>query len=183
MPPSAAPRLPAPPPPPPLRAQSLGNCTECGPTEWAATAERIVQPGPGAAACADVAAATQPALAAMAGAATPDTASFAGPLTALVGEGDPTAGCGVVAVALPNGARYVGYRYEVFDGTSRGQCAADRPCTLAQARWTGHPKVERGGARTLVWGVFENGTTDRDRRARLTVFFVPPEGWTAPIGE
>jgi hypothetical protein len=116
----------------------------------------------------------------MAGTATADTADFAGPLTALVGEGDPTAGCGVVAVALPNGARYVGYRYEVFEGASHGQCAADRPCTLAQARWTGHPRVERGAGRTLVWGVFENGAADRERRARLIVFFVPPEGWEGP---
>jgi hypothetical protein len=140
----------------------------------------VVLHGPGATPCAEVATSIQPALAAMAGNTTPDTADYAGALSALVGEGEPIAACGVVGVVIPNGSRYVGYRYEIFDGSSRGECVADRPCTLGQARWLGHPRIERGGGRTIIWGVFENGTADRHRRARLTVFFVPPPEWPAP---
>jgi hypothetical protein len=180
--------LPAPAPAPALaaglRSATLGNCEECGHAEWAASAERVVLAAPGGPPdCSGTAAGAAGALAAFAGAPAVQDAAFAGPLTALVGEGEPTAACGAVAVVIPSGARYVGYRFEAIDGAGSGVCAADRPCSLPQARWQGHPKVERGGERTVIWGVFANGSAERDRRARLTVYFVPPADWQPPAAQ
>jgi hypothetical protein len=163
-----------------LRSAALGNCEECGRAEWSVTADRVVLATTGPTDCAALGAASQPALASFVGAAPSEEAGFAGPLSALVGEGEPTPSCGVVGVVLPAGARYVGYRYAAVDSGGTGLCVADKPCSLPQARWVGHPKVELGAGRTVIWGVFANNATDRDRRARLTVYFVPAEGWEPP---
>jgi hypothetical protein len=83
---------------------------------------------------------------------------------------------------LPRSARFVGYRYEVLDGWGGGDCVGDQECAVGQARWLGHPRVERAGAATTVGATFENRSADRERRARLTVYFRPTAGWKPPAG-
>ena len=102
-------------------------------------------------------------------------AAFArlGPITT------PASGCRLVAVVLPAGARFVRYRYEAQDdagGAGASECAADQDCPIGEARWLGHASVVRGPGGTMVYGVFENRSSARPRRARLTAYFTPAPG-------
>ncbi len=103
---------------------------------------------------------------------------YAGPVAVPMPAGSPRS-CGVVAIVLPSDARFVGYRYEAIDGWGGGDCIAGQPCQIGGAQWEGHPLIERG-ERTVVWGVFANGSPDRARRGRLTAYFRPGPGWSAP---
>jgi hypothetical protein len=84
-----------------------------------------------------------------------------------------------VALVLPADARFVGYRYEALDGWGGGDCVADKVCAVGDGHWLGHPTIDTG-ARTVVWGVFANASAERTRRARLTVYFRPGQGFVAP---
>lgn len=164
------------PPPPALRSLVLGNCPECGNNEWAATAEETAAPAAGPLDCPAVGTAAQQALATLAAAPGLGSAGYAGPAAVLTGGQPPSSPCRVVAVVIPADAEFIGYRYEVFEGDKRGDCAADQPCSTPQARWHGQPRVERG-TRTVVWGLFDNQSPLRERRGRLVVMFTPPPGW------
>lgn len=80
-------------------------------------------------------------------------------------------GCHLVRIDLPRNARFVGYRYEVQDGTGQGSdCLAGKDCP-AGGRWPLDPVLRRDGAgTTTVATAFEN-RGDRERRAVLTVYF------------
>ena len=99
-----------------------------------------------------------------------------------MGGEPPPSPCGIAAVVLPAGAKFIGYRYEAVDARGAGECVADQECSIGAARWQGHPRFERGAQRTVVWSVFENRSPERLRQARLTVYFVPPAGWAPPAG-
>ena len=87
------------------------------------------------------------------------------------------AGCRILAVALPTGARFSGFRFEAFDGTDGGDCVAGQPCPIGEANWLANPKIIRGAGRTIVWSVFHNEAAGRERLARFTAYFVPPTSW------
>jgi len=94
----------------------------------------------------------------------------------------PAGASAAVVVALPPGARFTGYRYEAVDGWGGGDCVADQPCVIADARWQGHPSIDRASGTTTLTGTFTNASTSRERRARLTAFFHPAAGWKPPGG-
>jgi hypothetical protein len=89
-------------------------------------------------------------------------------------------GCHLVRIDLPRNARFVGYRYEVQDGTGQGSdCLAGKDCP-AGGRWPLDPVLRRDGAgTTTVATAFEN-RGDRERRAVLTVYFTEGGGKEAP---
>ena len=92
-----------------------------------------------------------------------------------------TSNCQVVSVVLPKSVRFVGFRYEAFDGRGGGECAPDRGCTLPQAQWLANPVVQRGFSATVVWGIFENTAPQSPRTARLKVYFRTPNSrWQPP---
>ena len=91
------------------------------------------------------------------------------------------AGCRILAVALPAGARFSGFRFEAFDGTDGGDCVAGQPCAIGEADWLANPKIIRGAQRTIVWSVFRNGAVGRQRLARFTTYFVPPASWRPAV--
>jgi hypothetical protein len=93
---------------------------------------------------------------------------------------DPAAACQTLAVSLPGRGRFIGFRYEVKDAYQTADCLPDKDCLVGQARWDGNPVIEKTGPVTVVYGVFRNLSTDREREARLTVYFVPPPGWAPP---
>jgi hypothetical protein len=157
----------------------LGNCPECGNNEWAATDEETAAANAGPLDCAAVGAAAQAALATVATTSGMAPSGYAGPVATLTGGQPPASSCRVVAVVIPADAEYIAYRYEVYEGDKRGDCAADQPCTTPQARWHGQPHVERG-QRTVIWGVFENLSAQHERRGRLVVMFTPASGWKPP---
>jgi hypothetical protein len=149
-----------------LRSRALGNCQECKAGEWAATVEAVVAPWRSAAdLCApQISGLGQPR------AASDDTAA---------GWASPEAACRAVAVRLPPGARYVGYRYEAEDNRARGDCQGAEQCPVGQARFLDHPRLDRGATRdqvTWVTGTFEN-SANATRRIRLTAYFSPAPGW------
>jgi hypothetical protein len=180
-----------------VRSPELGNCPDCSPGEWAALAEESVGPAsPSVADCA-LAGATA-AVAAGRVAREIDAGAYAGSLAAALPQLSEAAraafarlgpittqasGCRLVAVVLPAGARFVRYRYEAQDdpggveSASPGECAADQDCPIGEARWLGHASVVRSPQGTMVYGIFENRSPARPRRARMTAYFTPAPGW------
>jgi hypothetical protein len=91
----------------------------------------------------------------------------------LKGGGAPAtlpAGCHVLRVTLPAGAKYSGYRYEVQDGGDGFDCPAGRDCP-GGGRWPVDPVVVKNPEGTIVMAPFESGPAQRERRAVLTVYF------------
>lgn len=147
-----------------MRTADRGNCPECRPGESAVTIEaQAASAGgdceAGLAAARTMAKALHTASATAAGS---DFGTFAG-----------TAGgsCQLLAILLPRSVRYLGYRYEAEDNRQSGDCAADSNCTIGEARWRGHPTLERRADGTLVMAVFENRSAQAPRIARLTAYF------------
>jgi hypothetical protein len=78
----------------------------------------------------------------------------------------------VLRIALPAGARYTGYRFDLQDGSETRDCLAGRDCTGGGGRWPVNPVLVRDASGTVILAPFESGTTERDRRAVLTVYFL-----------
>ena len=102
-----------------------------------------------------------------------------GDAAAAAGWASVEAACRAIAVRLPAGARFVGYRYEAEDNRARGDCQGSEPCPVGEAHFLDHPQLDRGAARgTVTWvtGTFEN-QAGVARRIRLTAYFAPAPGW------
>jgi hypothetical protein len=157
--PPPAPVAPAPAPPPPpsappedsvrLRTTKDRTCVECQPGESALSIERVIPPGGGEGCGGNIAARLK---------------------EGYVPAGLP-AGCSVLRIALPAGARYTAYRYEVQDGKDSLDCPTAQDCPNHLGRWPMDPVLLRGPQGTIVLAPFEGGSTDRERRAVLTVYF------------
>jgi hypothetical protein len=156
-PPAAVPTPPPAPAPPAasadeavrLRTAQDRTCVECQPGESALSTERVIPPGGGAGCGADIAA-------------------------KLKGGDVPSglpAGCTVLRIALPTGARYTAYRYEVQDGKDSLDCPTAQDCPNRTGRWPMDPVLLRNPQGTVVLAPFESGPADRERRAVLTVYF------------
>lgn len=144
---------PAPPSPPAADAVRMRSfedrtCVECQAGESSLSTERVVPPG-GGTGCGDVASRLQ-------GGDVPS---------------DLPAGCHVLRITVPAGARYLGYRFEVQDGGATFDCLAGQDCPRGIGRWPGNPVLVRGSGGTVVLAPFEAGPTDRERRAVLTVYY------------
>jgi hypothetical protein len=85
--------------------------------------------------------------------------------------GELPAGCHVLKVTLPAGAKYSGYRYEIQAGGDSFDCPAGRDCPGSSGRWPVDPVVVKNTDGTVVLAPFESGTGERERRAVLTVYF------------
>jgi hypothetical protein len=93
---------------------------------------------------------------------------------------DPERSCQVVGVLLPRDVRFVGFQYEAADLSARGGCFPEQPCEIGEARWLGNPVIHRHDHGTIVYGVFENLSSEDRREANLKVYFRPPRGWLPP---
>jgi len=164
-PPAAAPAPPAPvvkAPPPPAPQPSAAaappasvrrrsyddrNCFECKPGESSLSMEAVVAPG--SEGC---------------GAGVRDL--LAKPAAA----GQP-AGCRVLRLTLPAGARYTGYRYGVEEGTEELDCQAGKDCP-GGGRWPLEPALARSASGTTVAAAFEgNAAVTKERHAVFTVYY------------
>jgi hypothetical protein len=208
--PPAAPPSTAPSPPrsvPSIQARPVlftgGACPECKPGEWALIVERRAAPSTGAgdeaAACGSARDAVARRLAAEvlapAGAA---VAAFAGPVADAWGNGLPPAvraalpadlgealgardgSCQDAIGVLPQGARFIGFRFEAEDAGGKGDCFGEDLCAIGQARWTSNPRIERTATVTVIHSSFRNESTSTERRGRMTLYFQPPRGWQPP---
>ncbi|HKV10678.1 MAG TPA: hypothetical protein VJ725_21235 [Thermoanaerobaculia bacterium] len=131
-----------------MRSFEDRTCVECQPGESSLSTERVVPPG-GGSGCGDVASRLQ---------------------SGDVPPGLP-AGCHVLRIAVPQGARYLGYRFEVQDGGATYDCLAGQDCSRGLGRWPGDPVLVRGSGGTVVLAPFEAGPAERERRAVLTVYY------------
>lgn len=152
-PPASIPEPAAPPAPPAetvrLRTAKDRTCFECQPGESSLTLERVVPSGGGSCG-ADIAAR-------LAGGETPS---------------DLPAGCHVLRIALPAGARYIGYQYEAArDGGESVLCPAGVECPGGAGRWPGNPVLVKASQGTVVLAPFESGAGGGERRAVFTVYF------------
>jgi Carboxypeptidase regulatory-like domain len=152
-PPAPAPAPAAPPTPPAetvrLRTARDRTCFECRPGESALTLERVVPPGGGSCG-ADIAAR-------LAGGEAPSALP---------------AGCHVLRIALPAGARYIGYQYEAREGGGESVlCSVGVECPGGAGRWPVNPVLFEAPSGTVVLAPFENGPGERERRAILSVYF------------
>lgn len=132
----------------PVRTRSAKDrtCPDCQPGESAMTTEAVVTSG--GSGCGSITSALK-----------------GGAVGAL------PAGCHVLKVTLPAGAKYSGYRYEIQDGRDSFDCPAGRDCPGSSGRWPVDPVVVKNGDGTVVLAPFEAGAGEKERRAVLTVYF------------
>ncbi len=153
-PPAAAP-TPAPVPPPAappvesirIRTAKDRTCVECQPGETALSTEWVIS-GNGNG-CGDLGAKLK-------GGTVP---------------ADLPGGCHVLRIALPSGAHYTAYRYEVQDGKDSLDCPTAQACPNNIGRWPGDPILVRNPQGTVVLAPFESGPAGEGRRAVLTVYY------------
>jgi hypothetical protein len=125
-------------------------------------------------------------------------AAFAGPVSDGYGNGLPVAtaqsipadlapalatnagSCQDFIGVLPQGARFIGFRFEAEDASGKGDCFGEDPCAIGQARWSNNPRIERTATVTVVHASFSNESTSVERRGRMTLYFQPPRGWRPP---
>ena len=180
------------------------SCVECKTGEWAVTSTTVAGAAPAGAlaACpAGLLEAIQRVADRLANASDLEEASFAGPafdgsnrdaasaagaavtrevegfLAPWSGQGHS---CQAMAVVLPRFGRFVGFQYDVADRMGSGACLPQQDCEVGEGRWQGSPQVVRGTSAQVVYGVFQNLSQDRDRRAQLTVYFRPPTAFWRP---
>jgi hypothetical protein len=178
-----------------------GACPECKPGEWALIIERRAAPAGSAAgaACGEGREAAVRRLAQEALAPAGATvAAFAGAVADSYGNGLPAAvreavpadlaaalgaregSCQDFVGVLPQGGRFIGFRFEAEDSSGKGDCFGEEPCAIGQARWTANPRIERTATVTVIHSSFVNESTSAERRARMTLYFQPPRGWRPP---
>jgi hypothetical protein len=175
---------------PHLRASRDGSCIECRPNEWAVTAAGEPRPG-GPPECPE---ALRPLLATVARSlgersAAPELQRAAAPLLAATGvtevAGDlsgavaeyAAGGCQVLAVKLPRGAGFQGFQLEVEGAAGALPCIPDQDCPGGAGRWATLPVVEESPAGKVIGAAFRHAGA-AIARPRLTVYFLPPAGWS-----
>jgi hypothetical protein len=85
--------------------------------------------------------------------------------------------CRLMAVVLPRGSRYAGFRLQARDNSGDGDCSGERPCPIGDARWMFEPSDIEASGTTIVFSVFRNTATAVERTAAMTVYFVPGADW------
>lgn len=149
-PPPAAPAPPAPASPPtaPARARL---CVECPPGESAAWAEAAIAGAAPAGCPADLQAKLKAVELSAVGALSSELAAAG-------------LGCRVLAVELPAGARFTGFRYEAQSATVVADCLPGRSCPAGDCRFPHEPVLRIEGNRTTLLVSFES-TAAEPRRA------------------
>jgi len=85
-------------------------------------------------------------------------------------------GCHVLKVVLPAGMRFTAFRYEAQAGGYSFDCATGQPCSQDTGRWPIDPVLIRDPKGTVVLAPFENGASQGDHRAVLTVYYTAGTG-------
>jgi hypothetical protein len=191
------------------QATAAGQCDSCQANEASATIAYIVGPGdyvyendPG---CdSDTNTAINKLVQAYANSQVPGISLFAGPFLSDVSSqlgnaikqnvggslgdwlqvftGQRTANCAVMAVAMPAGSKYTGYRYEAREtGGGWQKCpTGNTDCPIGWSAYRESPTIRWTDNGGLAVTTFKNWSGDRTREARFTVYFVPPTNTWAP---
>jgi hypothetical protein len=175
-----------PPPPTPdwetLRSYRDRSCVECRPGEWAVSADAQV-PAQIVPDCTVDEALLQRRMQSVADADGVRLADYAGSLlatTKVPASLEKSLGgssCQLLAVVLPRGARFSGFRLQAGDRDGGDDCLTSLRCPVGEARWLFVPAAVPSDGATIVYSVFNNESETRDRVATLTAYFVPPREW------
>ena len=176
-----------------------GACPECKPGEWALVVEAEASVTPAPESCGGLrderirilrdevfgpAAASASAFGGVVadpwGNSLPSTLLSESGRTLVAELGEQKGACQDLIGVLPQGARFIGFRYEAEDEGGRGDCFGVEPCAIGEARWVSNPMIERTPTVTLIHASFHNQSSGRTRRARMTLYFRPPGNWTPP---
>ncbi len=131
----------------PIRARL---CVECPPGESAAWGEAAIAGGATAGCPADLQARLR--------------AVDLGAVGALSGELEAAGlGCRVVAVELPAGARFTGFRFEAQSAGVAADCLPGRDCPAGGCRFPNEPVLRVEGNRTTLLVAFESTAPDLRR--------------------
>jgi hypothetical protein len=178
-----------------LRSAAAGSCSECEAGEWAVAAEQIAArsgDGPQYRECtesfeADARAGAQR----LADTPAARLDGYAGPILTAVFRiapgadrdgiqnllaplSDPDSYCQLAGVVLPRSASFSGYVLEAWDSLGGRTCRGAVSCAVGQARWLSEPVIVEGRERVVVYDIFKNRSSRRERNARMTIYFQPP---------
>ena len=146
-----APAVPAAPAAPAAPAVGRARlCVECPPGESAAWGEAAIDGGATAGCPADLAARMK----------SVELSAVAELSAGLAASG---AGCRVIAVELPAGARFTGYRYEAQSAGVAADCLPGRGCPAGGCRFPIEPVLRVEGNRTTLLVAFESTAPDLRR--------------------
>jgi hypothetical protein len=73
------------------------------------------------------------------------------------------AGCRVIVVELPAGARFTGFRYEAQSAGLAADCLPGRGCPSGGCRFPNEPVLRQDGKRTVLLVAFESTAADMRR--------------------
>lgn len=125
-------------------------CVECPPGESAAWGEVAIAGGAAAGCPADLAARLK----------SVELDAVAQLSAELAASG---AGCRVIAVELPAGARFTGFRYEAQSAGVAADCLPGRGCPAGDCRFPNDPVLRQVGNRTVLLVAFESTAADLRR--------------------
>ena len=173
-----------------------GSCPDCQTGEWASTASKVAGANATGSSCSpDLVEAARVAMQALGNSINLELAGYLGPVVSDQGKDasqlveqdlaeplrgplkphlDGSSGCQIVALVVPKAVRYTKTRYFAADQDSSRECAAGADCGIGSSRWVTSAQVEKGYSATVIWALFENTATSRERRATLSVYFRPP---------
>ncbi len=187
-----------------VTSRSAGNCSDCSSAEW--TLE-VAQPVPArrpdsvGVCTSEIASAAQAAMAALSTSIQLELAAFIGPVAdgsaqAAVERAEPDlispfddqlapfvggrGPCQLIGLVLPKGLRFSRVTYAASDAQGGGSCLPGQKCEIGEAEWILGARVERGPSATIVWALFENGSTERGRLATLKAYYRPPNASWQP---
>lgn len=98
-------------------------------------------------------------------------ANFDDNLAPFLGGASP---CQIVGLVLPKAVRFSRVQLAAGDDQATGNCAPGQACSIGDAAWLGSVLAEKGSSATVIYGLFENRSTERGRRAILTAYYRPP---------
>jgi hypothetical protein len=189
-----------------IRSSKDENCPECKKNEYAAIAEYFVGPGdyvyvpdpPCAGSHKNVLSIL---IRSYADLKIPGISSYAGPIldkfSSKMGEAintkirssfgkfssyltNPRANCRIIAVAIPSGSKYTGYRlYSLArNGSGWGNVKVGQDCEWS--KFETEPRIEWTGNGGIVWTIYKNWSHNLTRGVRIEAFFIPPKDWAPP---
>ena len=99
----------------------------------------------------------------------------------LSGFTDPRANCQVVGLIIPTTAEVTGFEMWARDAHNSGEkCTVNQDCAGGWCKWTHYPVTVKQGDVKFVYGTFKNWSDDRERGAKLIIYFKPAEDWIPP---
>ena len=169
-----------------LRSYGKRTCFECKPGEWSVAAS-VVADVAGEASCTADQRRIEERMRSFVVARNDRISGYVGPLPAADTDLPPdtrellSGACRLVAIVLPEGARFTGYRFQASDDSDGGDCLADQECAIGSARWLFDPGIARSAGPTVGFSVFDNRSESDPRTATLIGYFVPPGGWAGTL--